>query len=128
MVEKNWMKKYKYPFEKLDVWQNARKLTIEVYKITNDFPKYELFGLTNQINRSVISVSSNIAEGSGRKSKKDQANFTTIAYSSLLELTNQPFNLSTYKPLHLSTLSPESAGGPGFLFIDFPDKINNRIN
>jgi four helix bundle protein len=83
------MNNYKYPFEKFEVWQNIRKLTIEIYQITKKFPKHELFGMTNQIRRSAISVSSNIAEGSGRPSRKDQAHFTTMAYSSLLELTNQ---------------------------------------
>ena len=83
------MSDYVYPFEKLDVWHNARKLTVEIYRITKKFPKDELFGITNQIRRAVISICSNIAEGSGRKSKKDQAHFTTMAYSSLLELINQ---------------------------------------
>lgn len=83
------MSEYIYSFEKLEVWQNARKLTVEIYQITKKFPKSELFGITNQIRRAAISISSNIAEGSGRKSAKDQAHFTTIAYGSLLELINQ---------------------------------------
>lgn len=80
---------YKYPFEKLDVWQNSRKLVKDTYLITKGFPKNEQFGITSQIRRSVVSVSSNLAEGSGRKNGKDQAHFSTMAFSSLMELTNQ---------------------------------------
>ena len=80
---------YKYSFEKLVVWQNARELTKELYKITSAFPSDERFGLVSQIRRAAISVSSNIAEGSSRKTEKDQAHFYTIAYSSLVELLNQ---------------------------------------
>ncbi len=60
-----------------------------VYKISKEFPKDELFGITSQMRRCSISISSNIAEGSGRYSSKEQARFTEIAYSSALELLNQ---------------------------------------
>jgi four helix bundle protein len=79
----------KYSFEKLEVWHNARELTKIVYRITKGFPDDEKFGLTNQMRRSVISVSSNIVEGSYRATGKDKSNFMTIAYSSLMELLNQ---------------------------------------
>jgi four helix bundle protein len=78
-----------YGFEKLDVWQAARKFTKEIYQITKSFPKEEKFGLMNQIRRASISVCSNIAEGSARKTKKDKARFFQIAYASTLELLNQ---------------------------------------
>ena len=77
-------KKYRYSFEKLRVWQNARKFVLDVYKITNNFPAHEKFGLVDQIRRAVVSVPANIAEGSSRLSAKDQAHFTNIAYSSLM--------------------------------------------
>jgi four helix bundle protein len=80
---------YTYAFEKLNVWQQARKLTKEIYLITSDFPSEEKFGLVSQMRRAVISVSSNIAEGSSRHTDKDQAHFYSIAYSSLVELLNQ---------------------------------------
>ena len=80
---------YQYGFEKLKVWQNSRKLAISVYKITAAFPDSERFGLVNQMQRSAVSVSSNIAEGSSRTSSKDQAHFYQLAYSSLMELLNQ---------------------------------------
>lgn len=78
-----------YSFEKLNVWQKSRKLTVLIYKITRDFPKEEIFGLTSQMRRCGISISSNIAEGTGRHSAKDKARFTEIAYGSALELLNQ---------------------------------------
>jgi four helix bundle protein len=79
----------KYSFEKLEVWNDARELTKMVYSITRTFPDDEKFGITNQMRRSAISVSSNIVEGSYRVTGKDKSNFMTIAYSSLMELLNQ---------------------------------------
>jgi len=78
-----------FSFEKLEVWHDARELTKIIYKITKGFPDDERFGITNQMRRSVISVSSNIVEGSYRSTGKDKSNFMTIAYSSLMELLNQ---------------------------------------
>ncbi|MDP3463652.1 MAG: four helix bundle protein [Bacteroidales bacterium] len=80
---------YTYSFEKLNVWQQARQLTKEIYIVTNSFPVEEKFGLVSQMRRSSISVGSNIAEGSSRKTDKDQAHFYTTAFSSLVELLNQ---------------------------------------
>ncbi len=78
-----------YSFEKLDVWKLSRKLTKNIYKISARFPDSEKFGLTSQIRRASISVSSNIAEGSSRKSGVEQARYTEIAFGSLLEILNQ---------------------------------------
>jgi len=79
---------YQYSFERLKVWQNARALVLDVYQITENFPKNEKFGLTDQIRRAAISIPSNLAEGSSRITSKDQAHFTNLAYSSLMELLN----------------------------------------
>ena len=79
----------KYSFENLEVWQKSRKLVKTIYKTTEKFPKDEKFGLTSQIRRVSISVSSNIAEGSTRWSKKDKARFYEIAFGSLMEILNQ---------------------------------------
>jgi four helix bundle protein len=65
----------KYSFEKMEVWQDARHLTKTVYRITKGFPEDEKFGITNQMRRAVISVSSNIVEGSYRSSGKDKKTF-----------------------------------------------------
>ncbi len=75
-----------YPFEKLRVWQSARTLIKSVYRITKTYPRSEIYGLTSQTNRAVVSVAANLAEGSSRTSRKDQAHFSQIAYGSLMEL------------------------------------------
>ena len=80
---------YQFTFEKLKVWQNSRELIVFIYKITNSFPKTERFCLVDQIRRAIISVASNLAEGSSRASPRDQAHFTNLAYSSLMEVLNQ---------------------------------------
>lgn len=80
---------YTYSFEKLDVWKLAKEIAITIYKLTDDFPSKEKYGLISQMRRCSISVSSNLAEGSSRKSMKEQAHFTQIAYGSLMELLNQ---------------------------------------
>ena len=78
-----------FSFEKLIVWQKARELSIVIYKTTKHFPEDERFGLISQMRRCSISISSNIAEGTGRHTNKDKARFTEIAYGSALELLNQ---------------------------------------
>ena len=78
-----------FGFEKLQVWQKSRQTSIKIYKMTTSFPSEEKFGLTSQMRRAAISISSNIAEGTGRHSNKDKARFTEIAYGSSLELLNQ---------------------------------------
>ena len=75
-----------YPFEKLRVWESARQLVRSVYKATRAFPRSEIYGLTSQTNRAAVSVAANLAEGSPRTSRKDQAHFSQIAYGSLMEL------------------------------------------
>jgi len=67
----------------------SRELVKDIYEITKGFPADEKYGLTSQIRRATISVSSNLAEGAGRKTAKDQAHFSTIAFGSLMEMLNQ---------------------------------------
>ena len=78
-----------FVFHKLQVWHLAKGLVIDVYKITMIFPTEEKFGLVSQINRAAVSIASNIAEGSGRTIRKDQAHFTQVAYGSLMEVACQ---------------------------------------
>lgn len=75
-------------FRDLIVWQEAHKLTLNVYKLTKKFPKEEVFGLTNQIKRSSVSVGANIAEGFSRLSPKEKIQFYSIALGSLTETEN----------------------------------------
>ena len=63
----------------LKVWQESMTLVIAVYKITEDFPKHEIYGLTSQIRRATVSIPSNIAEGAGRKDKKEFIRLLFIA-------------------------------------------------
>jgi four helix bundle protein len=76
-------------FRDLRVWQEAMRLTREVYEHTAGFPKSELYGLTQQIRRAAVSVPSNIAEGKGYRSDKDFVRFLRHARGSLLELQTQ---------------------------------------
>ena len=78
-----------YSFEKLKVWQEAKKLVVAVYHLLDSFPKFEKYALCDQIRRAIVSVPSNIAEGSGRRSLKEQIHFLEIAYGSLMETYNQ---------------------------------------
>src|SRR5690606_34574315 len=83
------MEKYHiYAFEKLDVYQLTLPLSIEIRTLVKSFPKEEKFDLTRQLKRATDSISSNLAEGSGRSSNFDQAHFTNMAYSSGLEVVN----------------------------------------
>jgi four helix bundle protein len=78
-----------FNFEKLDVWQEAIQFADLVCELTDDFPGEERFGLTNQIRRAAVSISSNIAEGSSRVSRTDLARFVEIATGSLFEVVSQ---------------------------------------
>ncbi|MBZ0200485.1 MAG: four helix bundle protein [Ignavibacteriaceae bacterium] len=73
----------------LDVWKKAIKLDAEIYRLTALFPKEEMYLLTNQMRRAAVSIVSNIAEGSGRITEKDQRRFFEISPSSLIELDSQ---------------------------------------
>lgn len=76
-------------FKDLIVWQKARDLAVEVYKITENFPKHEKYGLSSQMQRSAVSISSNIAEGYRRFHLKEKRQFTSVAFGSGAELESQ---------------------------------------
>jgi four helix bundle protein len=78
-----------FNFEKLDVWREAIALAGEVYEVTGSFPADERFGLTNQMRRAAVSVSSNIAEGCSRSSSADYSRFLEIAAGSAFEVVSQ---------------------------------------
>ncbi|HWI40709.1 MAG TPA: four helix bundle protein [Verrucomicrobiae bacterium] len=73
----------------LEVWQAAVGLVTEIYAVTRSFPQEEIYGLTNQIRRSAVSIPSNIAEGAARRSDKELLNFLYIAAGSVSELETQ---------------------------------------
>lgn len=76
-------------YKKLKVWQKSVELATKVYQETKNFPKEELYGLTSQIRKSVVSIASNIAEGAGRNSAKEFNNFLGISNGSACELETQ---------------------------------------
>lgn len=80
-----------FNFEKLETWQKAISFADLVYEVTRNFPSEERFGLTNQMRRAAVSISSNIAEGAARNSRNDYARFLEIATGSLFEVVSQSF-------------------------------------
>jgi four helix bundle protein len=84
-MEKNTTK----PHKRLDVWKKAIDLTVDIYKLTETFPRIEVYGLTGQMRRAAVSVASNIAEGAGRQTKKEFINYLHMAQGSLSELDTQ---------------------------------------
>lgn len=76
-------------YKKLDVYAKSRQLVVTVYSLLKHFPAEEKYALCDQLRRAVISVPSNIAEGSGRTSAKDQAHFFEMAFGSLMEVSCQ---------------------------------------
>ena len=101
-----------FPHEKLEAWRLAKALAVRVYLLTASFPKDERFGLVDQMRRAGVSVMSNLAEGCGRTSPRDQAHFSPIAFGSLLELDAQHqlaldlgfLNTDDYQGIRLSVL------------------------
>jgi four helix bundle protein len=79
----------KSKYRDLVVWQKARALAVDVYRVTQQFPRIEMFGLTQQMRRAAVSIVCNIAEGHGRRSEKDLLHFLGISRGSLLELETQ---------------------------------------
>ena len=75
-----------FRFENLDIWKNAIDFSGKVYKTTEKFPKEEIFSLSDQLKRAAVSISANIAEGSGSDSNKDFRNYLNIAIKSLFEV------------------------------------------
>ncbi|HXS76543.1 MAG TPA: four helix bundle protein [Terracidiphilus sp.] len=78
-----------HSFRELTVWQRSMQLTVAVYKLTQEFPREELYGLTSQIRRSAVSLPSNIAEGHGRLNTAEFRQFLGIARGSNCELQTQ---------------------------------------
>ena len=78
--------KENFSFEDLKVYKEARKLVKEIYQIQDTLPKAETFGLGNQIRRAAISITANLAEGSGRTSIKEKIHFIEISFGSLMEV------------------------------------------
>lgn len=76
-------------FSDLVAWQEGHKPVLMIYELTENYPKEESFGLVNQMRRSVVSITSNIAEGFSRNTARDKVQFYCMAHGSLTELQNQ---------------------------------------
>lgn len=76
-------------FTDLKTWQKGHELVLAIYRTTEGFPSKEVFGITNQMRRAAVSITSNIAEGFSRRSNKEKAQFYYMALGSLTELQNQ---------------------------------------
>jgi len=76
-------------FRDLRVWQEAMRFTVEIYRATAQFPRHELYGLTNQLRRAAVSIPSNIAEGKGHRSDREFGKFLHHSRGSLLEAQTQ---------------------------------------
>ena len=76
-------------FKDLEIWKRSRIFYSAIYQVTSNFPESEKFGLTNQLRRAAVSIPSNIAEGSSRKSNKDFARFLQITLGSAFEIETQ---------------------------------------
>lgn len=77
-----------YSFQKLNAWQEAKRLVVDVYHLLDCFPRFEKNALCDQIRRAIVSVPSNISEGGERMSLKEKIHFLEIAYGSLMEAYN----------------------------------------
>ena len=115
-------------FRNLLIWQKAMALVTKIYKVTQQFPKEEIFGLTSQIRRCSVSIPSNIAEGYGRNSNADFLRFLNIATASLFELQTQieiACNIDylaqeTFNALYADTRELE------IMLVSFSNKIKER--
>ena len=92
-------------YTELEVWIEARKSVNEIYVISKEFPKEEIYGPTNQMRRCAVSVPSNIAEGCGRKTSKDTQYFLHVSRGSLYELETQLYVSSDQKYISVATFT-----------------------
>jgi four helix bundle protein len=75
-------------FTDLNAWKEGHKLVVHIYDVTKSFPQSETFGMTSQMRRCVVSITSNVAEGFSRKSSKEKRQFYSMSQGSLTELQN----------------------------------------
>ncbi|MBC6112190.1 four helix bundle protein [Pedobacter fastidiosus] len=110
---------YIYSFEKLEVWQLARKFRKEIYELVKKFPKEEIYGLTSQIKRSSSSIGDCLAEGTARITSKDKAHFMVMSYSSAIETINHI--IGAYDLNYINEIEY-------LLFRDKLEALTNKIN
>lgn len=117
-------------YKDLQVWKIAKSIAIVIYKVTADFPNTEVFGLTNQLRRASISISNNIAEGTGRQYKKDTLQFLYVSNGSLNEVESmitiaQELNYINTDNMNIITLQIEECRKLLKGFISYYKNNNN---
>ena len=110
---------YLFPFEKLEIWKLSIEIAETLYKVTNDFPTEEKYGITSQLRRAGNSIGANIAEGSARFSEKDKARFIEISFGSLMEVAH-----FLYLSNRLGYLSNENLSNLKPRILEMSNKIN----
>ena len=110
---------YLFPFEKLEIWKLSIEIAETLYKVTNDFPTEEKYGITSQLRRAGNSIGANIAEGSARFSEKDKARFIEISFGSLMEVAHFLYLSNT-----LGYLSNENLSNLKPRILEMSNKIN----
>jgi four helix bundle protein len=121
------MKEMAKSYKELVVWQKSHNLVLEIYKITKDFPKEELFGLTSQIRRAAISIAANIVEGFARKGLKDKLRFYNISQGSVNEVD---YLLFLSKDLQYGDTSylMEKTQEIGRMLFSYTNTIEEKVN
>lgn len=116
-------------YRQLIAWQKAMELVTQIYNLTNDFPKTEIYGLTSQIRRAAVSIPSNIAEGQGRDSTKEFLHHLSIAYGSLMELETQLLIAEslTYLPAETAKFTLEKTAETGRLINGLSRSLKTKI-
>ncbi len=106
-------------FKDLDIWTLGKDLAVDVYKLTQDMPKEEIYGLTSQMRRATISIPSNIAEGCSRNSNKEFSRFLEISMGSAFELETQLIISQELRFLDIDKVAP---------IIDQLNKVQAKTN
>jgi four helix bundle protein len=110
---------YTYNFEKLEIWQLSKNLTVMIYNATKDFPDSEKFGITNQLRRAAVSIPTNIAEGVNKITEKERSRYLQIAYGSSMEVIS--LLLISYELNYISSEDLEK-------YRIIINEISNKIN
>ena len=115
-----------HKFKELEIWKKSRMFCSKIYEVTSKFPESEKFGITNQLRRAAVSIPSNIAEGSSRKSNKDFSRFLRITLGSAYEIETQlliSWDLKFISKEELDILSKELDS-----IIKMTSKFNSTLN
>ncbi|MCJ8288745.1 MAG: four helix bundle protein [Crocinitomicaceae bacterium] len=119
-----------HQFKKLEIWKRSQDFCVNIYALTGDFPKSEMFGLQSQIRRSAVSIPSNIAEGTSRNSNKEFNRFLEIALGSAYELETQLIIANRLNYIEKCTFdeASEELNSVIQMTMKFRSRIRNQLN